>query len=410
MMNEHVAAALDALTAEARGYHRSCLRLLEKRNAALASEIASTYSAYFESAGTSKDQSSAAYATLLARLGPTACVMPRMVVATVPRAALWVATGPLCDEWLAVVPAHIISFYRAFCAAIFLARDAQENYRELDDAVKRMSQILGEHLELGFLDLSAASIAPKRYKPIIEHLTQIAYEFFILHEACRVMEWCEFWGDSDLTHYQDVHFRHAKKFSVDKWAFNTLLCSFNIDIHWVTVAIALLFDSLDLLDRYELSPLTRVSNPSPAARKWRIMRLTEGPNALDVLDKGKLRGAREFSLQYERLASAVVDQAKPASPINAILNRGAELGAQTFIDDMLPVLARGDVLQVIHSLASVRSATSSLALEGTVAERMFAANVNDCIDSLALELSGVPRLRKLASLLRNAAARETVSD
>ena len=59
----------------------------------------------------------------------------------------------------------------------------------------------------------------------------------------------------DTTWYQEAHLRHANEFAADRWAFNNLLASFfSKQMHLVAAAIALLFDSLDLLDRFDFAP------------------------------------------------------------------------------------------------------------------------------------------------------------
>jgi hypothetical protein len=80
----------------------------------------------------------------------------------------------------------------------------------------------------------------------------------------------------------------------DQWAFKTL-ASFSNDMHLAAAAIALLYDALDLLDRFDFTPMTRLTHPSPAARKWRIMRLLEAPEALEFLDREQLQNAGIFT-------------------------------------------------------------------------------------------------------------------
>jgi hypothetical protein len=268
-----------------------------------------------------------------------------------------------------------------------------------------MSRLLGNHLEFGALDFSGVQHLSEKSKPILEHLTQLAYEFFILHEACHVRDRHQEPNTHETTWYQEAHLRHANEFAADQFAFNTLLSSFSNDMHLVAVAVALLFDSLDLLDRFDFAPLTRLTHPSPAARKWRIVRLLEAPDALEFLDREELKKAREFSLLYERLAAFIVDRAKPATPLNIALNRGADTGAATFVEEMLPVLARGNPERVVQNLARVRESTHLWAEEGGKPDDVaFVARVNECIDALACELGRVPRLRDLATVLTQAAS------
>jgi hypothetical protein len=369
------------------------------RDQSLAEEIAKTYSVYFGLAGTSRDPANLSYALLLERLGPIANKMPPIAVATVPRSSLWAATGLLGERWLVAIPLGVVSFYRQFCAIVFLARESYKESPSLESAVNQMSRLLGEQLEFGLVDLSGADYLPQKSKPIIEHLTQIAYEFFILHEACHAMYRHEEPVAHDTTWYQEAHSRHANEFWADRWAFNTLLASFSNDMNLVTVAIALLFDALDALDRFDFSPMARVTHPSPAARKWHIMRLLETPESLDFLDPEKLQEAKNFSLLYERLASFIVDRGKPATPLNRELNQGAEAGPQAFIKAMLPILARGDPDRIVHNLPLVRESTATWAEEGTGDDSAFAIKVNDCIDELGHELDTIPRLRGLAAAL-----------
>jgi hypothetical protein len=204
-----------------------------------------------------------------------------------------------------------------------------------------------------------------------------------VHEACHARDRHKEPIAHETTWYQEAHLRHADEFAADRWAFNTLLASFSNDMHLIAVAIALLFDTLDALDRFDFAPATRVTHPSPAARKWRIMRLLEIPEALHFLDQEKLQEARNFSLLYERLAAFVVDRAKPATPLNVALNRGAEAGPQAFVETILPVLARGDPGRIVHNLARIRESTAEWAEEGAEDDSAFVIKVNDCIDALA---------------------------
>jgi hypothetical protein len=164
-----------------------------------------------------------------------------------------------------------------------------------------MSALLGAHLELGSVDFSGIQQLSQNNKPIIEHLTQLAYEFFLLHESYHVRESHQEPDPRATTWYQDAHIRHSNEFDADRWAFQTLLASFSNDLHLVTVAIAMLFDALELLDRFDFAPMARLTHPSPATRKWHLMRLLEPPDALDFLDQNRLLEARSFSLLYERL-------------------------------------------------------------------------------------------------------------
>jgi hypothetical protein len=350
-------------------------------------------------AGTSKDPANLSYAALLKRLGPIAGIVPPIVVATVPRSSLSAATGPLGERWLVVIPAGVISFYRTFCNIVFLARESYKVSQELEGPIKGMSDLLGDQLEFGTLNFSGIHHLPETSKPIIEHLTQIAYEFFILHEVCHVRERHQEPPAHETTWYQEAHLRHVNELDADRWAFNTLLASFSNDMHLVAVAVALLFDSLDLLDRFDFAPMTRLTHPSPAGRKWRLMRLLAAPEALEFLNKDKLEQARDFSLLYERLAAFIIDRAKPATPLNIALNRGVETGTQSFVQAMLPVLARGDPGRVIQNLARVRESLGEWVGEGTGDDAAFATGVNECIIALGEELYTVPRLRNLAAAL-----------
>jgi len=394
---------LDALTADARGLHRACIRLLARTQPALAADISRTHSAYFELAGTPNDPANLSYAALFERLGPIGDIMPSIAVATVPHSALWAATGSLGETWLVAVPLGVISFYRQFCTLVLTARDHHADDPDLEKSIAAMSHLFGEHLEFGLVDLSGAGHLPQKTKPIIEHLTQLAYEFFILHEACHARERHVEPSAHATTWYQEAHLRHANEFTADRWAFNTLLASFSNQMHLVAAAVSLLFDALDALDRFDFTPMIRVTHPSPAARKWRLARMLEAPEALEFLDKEKLDEARTFSLLYERLAAFIVDRANPTTPLNDALNRSAEAGPQAFIAIVLPILARGNPGRVIQNLASVRATTGEWAQEGMAEDVEFAARVNECIDGLAHELDTVPRLRKLAAILINAA-------
>lgn len=402
MMRSEEAAALDALTAESRGIHRACLRLLAARNTALADEVVRTHSRYFDSAGTPKDPANQSYAALLQRLGPIAEAMPSIVAATIPRSSLWAGTGEVGDRWLVVIPAGVVSFYRRFCTVVFQARESYAESEALEGPIGQMSRLLGEQLEFGLLDFAGMDYLPQKSKPIIEHLTQLSYEFFILHEACHVRERHQEPVAHDTTWYQEAHLRHANEFAADRWAFNTLLASFSNDMHLVAVAVAMLFDSLDLLDRFDFAPMTRLTHPAPAARKWRLMRLLEAPEALDFLDANELQKAREFSLLYERLAAFIVDRAKPATPLNIALNQGADAGPESFVNAMLPLLALGDPARIVHNFARVRGSSQEWTEEGSKEDAAWVTRVNGCIDALGRELSTVPRLRDLAGLLLQA--------
>jgi hypothetical protein len=405
-MMTDIGSALDALTADSKSIHRACVRLLARRNQELASRITQTHSKYFELAGTANDPARQSYEALLKRLGVIAGVMPPIVVATVPRSSFWAASGPLGERWLVVIPAGVVSFYRALCTIVFVAREYYDKSPGLEASIERMSLILGEQLEFGSVDFSGIPHMSQESKPILEHLTQIAYEFFILHEACHITERHQEPGARDTTWYQEAHLRHANEFVADRWAFNTLLASLSNDLHLVAVAIALLFDCLDLLDRFDFAAMTRLTHPSPAARKWRLMRLMEAPEALEFLDRAKLQEARGFSLLYERLAAFIVDHAKPSTPLNIALNRGAESGVETFVQSMLTVLARGDPERVVHNLARVRSSMQEWAAGGNQDDAAWAAKVSECIDALACELDTIPRLSQLATTLFRAASED----
>jgi hypothetical protein len=289
MTSSEEAAALDALTADSREIHRACLRLLAVRDAALADEIARTHSKWFDTAGTPDDPANISNAALVQRLGPLAEAMPSIVAATIPRSSLWAATGELGDRCLVVMPAGVVSFYRRFCTVIFQARESYAQSEALEGPIEQLSRLLGEQLEFGLLDFVGMDHLAEKRKPIIEHLTQLAYEFFILHEAHHATEGHQEPVAHETTWYQEAHLRHSNEFAADRWAFNTLLASFSNDVHLVAVAVALLFDSLDVLDRFDFAPMTRLTHPSPAARKWRLMRLLEAPEALDFLDAKELQ-------------------------------------------------------------------------------------------------------------------------
>jgi hypothetical protein len=109
---------------------------------------------------------------------------------------------------------------------------------------------------------------------------------------------------------------------------------------------------------------------------------------------------------YERLAAFMVDRAKPTTPLNVALNRGAEAGAESFIHAMLPMLAAGDPARIVHNLASVRGSSQEWADEGTKEDVVWVSRVNGCIDALARELAASPRLRGLARELLQAASSE----
>lgn len=403
MTSSEEAAALDALTADARGMHRACLRLLAARDAALAERVAQTHSKHFDLAGTSDDPANISLTALLQRLGPIADDMPSIVAATIPRPSLWAATGELGDRNLVVMPAGVVSFYRRFCYVVFQARESYAQSEALEEPIKQMSRLLGEQVEFGLLDFLGMDQLTQKTKPIVEHLTQLAYEFFLLHEACHIKQGHKEPVAHETTWYQEAHLRHANEFEADKDAFNTLLASFSNDMHLVAVAVAMLFDSLDVLDRFDFAPMTRLTHPSPATRKWRLMRLLEAPEALSFLDTAELKKAREFSMLYERLAAFITDRAKPATPLNIALNRGAESGPDSFVNAMLPMLAAGDPARIVNNLARVRGSSQEWAAEGTNEDAAFVSRVNGCIDALALELDSMPRLRGLAAeLLRSA--------
>lgn len=404
MTDDQMAAALEALTAETRSLHRACIRLLARTQPSLAEDISLTHSAYFELAGTPRDPANLSYAALFERLGPIGDVMPPIAVATVPHSALWAATGLLGESWLVAIPLGVISFYRQFCTIVLTARDLHADDPDLAASTAAMSRLFGEHLEFGLVDLSGADQLPQKTKPIIEHLTQLAYEFFILHEACHARERHKEPDAHATTYYQEAHLRHADEFSADRWAFNTLLSSFSNEMHLVALAVFMLFDALDALDRFDFAPMARVTHPSPAARKWRITRLLQAPDALKFLDEEKLEEARDFALLYERLAAFIVDRSNPTTPLNDILNRTAEAGPQAFIASITPMLARGNPERIIRNLSSVRATTTEWAQGGNPDDEEFVIKVNNCIDGLAAEINTVPRLRGLAADLINAAS------
>jgi hypothetical protein len=134
------------------------------------------------------------------------------------------------------------------------------------------------------------------------------------------------------------------------------------------------------------------------------MRLFEVPEALGFLDTDELQRVQKFSLHYERLAAFIVDRAKPTTPLNIALNQGVEAGPQTFVQAMLPVLARGDPDRIAHHLARVRGSSREWADEGTGEDAARVIRVNKCIDALGRELDTVPRLRNLAATLFVAAS------
>jgi hypothetical protein len=401
MTSDQVQSALDALTADSRRIHSACVRLLAQRNPDLAGEVRRTHSRFVDLTGTTNDPAHLSYSVLLERLGPIAEMMPQIAAATIPRSALWAATGQLGNHWIVAVPVGVVSFFRKFCTIVFSARDAYKEEPELETSIAQMSRLLGEHLEFGSLDFVGTDLLPQKSKPLIEHLTQLAYEFFILHEACHARECHKEPSRRETTWYQEAHLRHANEFAADRWAFITLLASFSNDMHFVAAAIALLFDSLDLLDRFDFAPMSRLTHPSPATRKWRIMQLLKAPESPEFLDQAALARACEFSLLYERLTAFIVDRAKPETPLNDALNRGVESGAQGFIEAMLPILATGDPSQIIRNLASVRASTGAWAVKGT-ADDAFASRVDECIDSLAHKLGTVPHLNNLARTLMEA--------
>lgn len=400
-------AALDALTADSRGIHRACLQLLAARDEVLAHMITRTHSRWFESAGTPDDPAHVSYVALLRRLGPIADGMPSIVAATIPRSSLWAATGELGNRSLVVMPAGVVSFYRRFCTIVFQARDSYTQSEALEEPIEQMSRLLGEQLEFGLLDFVGMDNLAQDRKPIVEHLTQLAYEFFILHEACHVKEGHQEPVAHETTWYQEAHLRHSNEFAADSWAFNTLLSSFSKDTHLVAVAVAMLFDCLDVLDRFDFAPMTRLTHPSPAVRKWRLMRLLKAPEALEFLDIKELEKAWEFSMLYERLAAFIVDRAKPASPLNIALNRGAAVGPESFVSAMLPILATGDPARIINNLARVRGTSHEWADEGTDGDAAWVVQVNGCIDALGRELHTIPRLRSLAAELSQAASSDS---
>lgn len=406
MTSSEEASAIDSLASNWRAIHRACLQLLALRDTVRADEIARTHSRYFNLAGTPEDPANYSYASLLQRLGPLAEAMPSIVAATIPRSTLWAGTGELGDRWLVVMPAGVVSFYRRFCTVVFQARESCTQPSALEGPIEQLSQILGEQLELGLLHIEGSDYLTQKSKPIVEHLTQISYEFFMLHEACHVRDRHREPAPHETTWYQEAHLRHANELAADRWAFNTLLASFSSNMHLVAVAVALLFDSLDLLDRFDFSPMTRLTHPSPAARKWRLMRLLEAPSALNFLDAKELHQAREFSLHYERLAAFIADRAKPTSPLNDALNRGADAGPEFFVRAILPMLAVGDPERIVHNLALARESSKDWAEEGTEDDATWISRVNGCIDALGRELDTIPRLRGLARELSQAASPE----
>lgn len=404
MTSGQIEEALDALTAGPRSLHRAIVKLLARTQPDVAAQISRSHSAYFDLAGKREDPANRSYAALSERLGPINDVMPPIAVATVPHSALWAATGALGDTWLVAIPLGVISFYRQFCTIVLTARDLHAKDSELRTSIAQMSRLFGEHLEFGLVDLSGAAHLPDRRKPIIEHLTQLAYEFFILHEACHARERHQEPNAHATTWYQEAHMRHSNEFSADAWAFNTLLSSFSNDLHLVTLSICLLFDALDALDRFDFAPMARVTHPSPAARKWHLRRLLEPPEALHFLDEGKLEEARDFSLLYERLASFIVDRACPTTPLNDLLNRGVEAGKQAFVGMVVPMMAQGNPDRIVQHLSRVRGSTQDWADAGTSEDAEFAVQINGCIDALASELKSARQLRELAAMLHEAAA------
>ena len=86
------------------------------------------------------------------------------------------------------IPVGVVSFYRRFCTTVFLARESYAVSPGLEAPIDQMSRLLGEQLEFGSLDFAGTYHLPQKSKLLIEHLTQLAYEFFILHEACHARE------------------------------------------------------------------------------------------------------------------------------------------------------------------------------------------------------------------------------
>jgi len=406
--DEQTRAALDALTADSRSTHRACLRLVARTNPDLANQIAQTNSKYF-TAGTPDDPARRSYSALLERLGPVASTaMPPLIVATVPRASLWAATAPFGERWLVVIPGGVLSFYRAFCTTVFLARDSYAQSPGLEESVERMSRLVGTHLELGTVDFSGGEHLQEKSKPILEHLTQLAYEFFLLHEGCHIMKRHREPDPRETTWYQEAHLRHTNEFDADQFAFNMLLTTFRNQMHFVVVAVALLFDALDLLDRFDFAPMTRLTHPSPAARKWRLIRLLEDPDAVEFLDRDLLRKAREFSHLYERLAAFIVDKAVPTSPLNEALNMGEKYGPQAYVQYMLEVMACGDPGRIVENLATMRRSFPEWLEGGTPDDIAWAKKVALCVDSLVDQLGSERSLRQLSDTLIEAARPQRV--
>lgn len=399
----HIEAALDTFVAEPRRIHRACMELLLEKNATAANQVKHSHTKYIEIAGTPNDPIRVSYEILLKRLGVIAEKMPSIVVATIPQSGLWAATGSLGIHSVVTIPLGFISFFRVFCTIVFHAHDLYKKSPELTDSTNQLSQLLGEHLELGRLNLSGIEELAEKKKPIIEHITQLACEFFILHEACHVRDSHIEPIAHETTFFQEAHLRHVNEFAADRWAFNTLLSSFSNDLNLVAVAIAMLFDCLDLLERYDFAPMTRLSHPSPAARKWHLIRLLEAPDALFFLDKQKLQEAKEYSLFYERLAAFIVDRAKPTTPLNKILELGEREGSSVFVEHILSELAKGNPKLIIENLARIRATSFEWAEEGTSDDYRYTLKINECVDILASELQKRSQLKNLASILIEAA-------
>jgi len=400
-MNEQlIESALDALTCEYKCVHRALVRLISNFNEHLAKEIMATHSRYYEIVGTERDFAKKSHTNLLERHGVIAEHLPPLAVATLPLPSLWAATGTLGDIWIVGIPCGVISFYREFCNIIFWSREEHKLDQELKSSIHKMSRLVGAHLELGTFDFMGIEFLPQRSKPLIEHLIQVAYEFFILHEGYHAMKNHAEPNMYETTWYQEAHLRHQDEFDADAWAFKTLLSSFSNNIDSVTSAIALLFDALDLLDRHSFTPMKRLTHPSPATRKWRLMRFLEAPDALPFLDPERLAKAKEFSLLYERIGAFLTSRAKPASPLNDILNKSAFKEPRWFIELILPIMATGDPTLIVNQLCNMKENLPDWLLHSqNSGDKEFVEKVNQNIESLARFLLDEPSLRRFGETI-----------
>jgi hypothetical protein len=130
------------------------------------------------------------------------------------------------------------------------------------------------------------------------------------------------------------------------------------------------------------------------------MRFLEAPDALPFLDPERLAKAKEFSLLYERIGAFLTSRAKPASPLNDILNKSAFKEPRWFIELILPIMATGDPTLIVNQLCNMKENLPDWLLHSqNSGDKEFVEKVNQNIESLARFLLDEPSLRRFGETI-----------